>query len=177
MSGDTVTPGQLAIYAALSPFIQGVTGLPNDCVIQGIQNRASLPLAAPGFVMMQAITRDRLRTNIVVPQTANPPALLSYEQGLEMRVQLDCYGPSSGDWADMLTTLLRSDYGVQQLKPNVTPLYADSARLIPLDDTEMQYEERWSIDGHFQYNPVTTVPQDYADVINITLINVQEAFK
>ena len=173
--GDVVTPGFQSVYAALVPFIIGVTGLAAANVVQGLPNRAAMPL--PGFVTIQGITRKRLATNVQTwDQVSNPPMSLAIEQDIELGIQIDCYGPISADWADMLTTLLRDEYGVNALAPNVTPLYADDARMIPLVDGEEQYEERWSIDAHFQYNPVTTVPQQYANVLDITLINVQEAY-
>ena len=172
---DTVTPGFQSVYTALVPFVMGVTGLTADSVVQGLPNRASMP--EPGFVTIQGITRKRLSTTLQIwNETDSLPSTIQFEQDVELGIQIDCYGPSSGDWADTLTTLLRSEYGVNALAPNVAPLYADDARLIPLVDGEEQWEERWSIDARFQYNPVTTVPQQYANVVDLTIINVQEAY-
>lgn len=167
---DVVTPTLQGFYAALLPFIVGVTGLPATSVVQGIQNRASMP--PPGFILVQTITRHRLRTNVHTYSTHSTVLTQAIEEGVELGVQIDCYGPQSEDWATMLSTLLRDNVGCTALAPTTQPLYADDARMVPLVDGEEQYEERWSVDAHFQYDPVTTAAQQYADALAITLINV-----
>ena len=175
MSGDTVSPSLQAVYTALMAFVVSVTGLPNTSVVQGLPNRAAMPL--PGFVVIQALHTRRLRTNIDSwDEISTDPTTQTVEQGLELTVQIDCYGPSSGDWANMLSTLLRDEYGCNALAPSCQPLYADEARMLPLVAGEEQYEERWSLDCRLQMNPVTTIPQQYADVLGIELINVPEKF-
>jgi hypothetical protein len=170
MTAATVTPTLQTVYSALMPFIVGLTGLPPASVIQGIQNRAAMPL--PGFILVQALDRHRLRTNIDSMVEANPPISQTMEEGVELRVQIDCYGPSSCDWANMLSATLRDEYGVDALSPTLVPLYADDARMIPLVDAELQYEERWMVEANFQINPVTTIPQQYTDALDLTLVDV-----
>lgn len=239
----TITPTLQAVYAALVPFIVATTGVAQSNVIQGIQNLAAMPL--PGFIVVQALDRHRLRTNIdtwddteqfvgtgsvtlnnltltvsgvtfgtlavgqpvimpgVTPgttiaalgtgtggagtytlsavATANesgvalsvPPGTQTLEEGVEVRVQIDCYGPSACDWANILSATLRDPYGCTALAPTLTPLYADDARMMPLIDAEQQYEERWSLDACFQVNFVTTVQQQYTDDLELTVENVQ----
>lgn len=175
MSGDTVSPGQQDVYAALVAFIISVTGLPASNVVQGLSNRVANPL--PGFVLFQALHTRRLRTNIDSWANVTPaPTTQTIEQGLELSVQIDCYGPSSGDWANMLSTLLRDEYGCKALAPSCQPLYADDARMMPTVFGEDQFEERWSLDCRLQMNPVTTIPQQYAAVLDLTMINVPEKF-
>jgi hypothetical protein len=48
--------------------------------------------------------------------------------------------------------------------------------LAPLEDDELQYEQRWTIEAFLQYNPVVTVPMQFADTASVTLINVDEAY-
>lgn len=174
MSGLIVTPTlngvTASVYAALVPFIVAVTGLPATSVIQGLQNRAAMPL--PGFIAVQALTRHRLRTNLHDYSVAGA-GNVNIQEGVELAVQIDCYGPSGEDWATMLSSTLRDEYGCNALAPSgVQPLYADDARMIPLVAGEEQYEERWSLDAHFQYNPTTTALQQYAAVLALGLIDV-----
>jgi len=172
---DTVTPGLQDVYAAIATFIVGVTGLAADQVVQGLPNRAPMPL--PGFVMFQATEFRRLRTNQHGWDEIDPqPATMAIDQAIELTVQIDCYGPSSADWATMLSTLLRDEYGCTALAPSCQPLFADEARMIPLVDGEEQYEERWSLDARFQVNPVTTIPQQYADTLDLNFVSVEERF-
>jgi hypothetical protein len=176
MTGYSVTPTlQGNVYPALLALITSVTGLPASNVVQGRPNRASMPM--PGFVSVQALFDRRLRTNVDTWDETDPsPTTQTLEQGLELTVQIDCFGPQSHDWANMLSTILRDEVGCNALAPSCQPLYADEARMIALVDGEEQYEERWALDAKLQMNPITTVPQQYADVLELTLINVPEKF-
>lgn len=171
-----VAPLQVAIYTAIKAFIVSVLGT-SVPVSQGLGNRVSIPQAAPGFVYMTIIDQQRLRTNIDTWDETNPaPTGLTAEQGMKVTCQIDCYGANAADWAAMLTTLWRDDYGCLAMAPNCAPLYADEARLIPLIDSESQYTARYSITAYLQYNPVTTFPMQFADVLNVNLIDVDEAY-
>lgn len=172
-----VAPTQQQVYAVLQPFIIKVTGLDPSLVIQGLPNRTAMPAADPGFVVMQAVFTRRLRTNVDTWDQTNPePASTSQEQGTGIDVQLDCYGASSGDWAVMLSTLLRDEIGCLALAPYCQPLYVDDARLAPLTDSEDQYEQRWTLTARLQYNPVTTTAQDFMSTAEVTSVNVDEAY-
>ena len=65
----TITPNVQAFYGALNLFIQNVTGLAASQVVQGLPNRAAMPL--PGFISFQAITRRRLRWNLHTSDTTD----------------------------------------------------------------------------------------------------------
>lgn len=173
----TTAPSQDLVYQALETFLTGVlpAGVP---VIRGLPNRAAMPQPVPGFVTMQALFRSRLRWNIDTWDTTNSaPTAATIEQGTEIHMQIDCYGASSADWANTISTLLRDPYGVAALTPNVVPLYADDGRMIPLTDSEQQYEERWSLDARLQFNPVTTIAQTFTNQpATIAIINVPEAY-
>lgn len=171
----SVTPTITVAYTAIVAFIMSVTGIADTQIIRGLQNRAAMP--TPGFVTVQFLNQHRLRTNINRTGSAFPPTTATLEEAVELAFQIDCYGPQSHGWATMLSTLLRDEYGVNALSPSgVTPLYADDAQLMPFVDGEEQYEARWRLDARFQMNPVTTIPQQYADALELTLVDVQERF-
>lgn len=176
MTAYSVTPTlQANVYPALVALIINVTGLPASNVVQGLANRTSMPL--PGFVEVQGLFDSRLRTNIDTYDQTNPaPTTKTLEQGLKLTVQIDCFGPQSHDWANMLSTILRDEEGCIALAPSCQPLYADEARMIPLVAGEEQWEERWMVEANLQMNPVVTAPQQYADALELTLINVPEKF-
>ena len=172
-----VSPPQLDVYIAVQAFVMTVTGLGMPLVIQGLPNRAAMPPAAPGFVSMQLTRAKRLRTNEDTwDYSAVAPTEIAVEQGTELRLQLDLYGAASGDWAVMLQTLLRDEAGCVALAPSCQPLYSSDATLAPLEDDEQQYEQRWTIEAILQYNPVTSVPMQFADTAEVTVINVDEAY-
>lgn len=170
----TVSPLQSDLYAAVAAFLTSI--LPaNTPVIQGLGNRASMPL--PGFVSMTIVLMDRLRTNFDTWNTSSPaPIETSINQGVSVTMQIDAYGPNAMDWAAMITSAWRDDYGCQLLGANCAPLYADEARLVPLIDSEAQYEQRYSINAMLQYNPVTAVPMQFANTLKVGLIDVDEAY-
>lgn len=174
---STVSPVLQDVFVLLQPFIADVTGLNPSLVIQGLPNRTAMPAASPGFVVMTPIRQQRLRTNVDTWDEVNPaPTTISHEQGTELRIQLDCYGASSGDWAAMLSTLLRDDVGCAALAPACQPLYSEDARLAPLVDDEAQYEQRWIVEAVLQYNPATVTPLQFANAATVGLINVDEAY-
>jgi hypothetical protein len=172
-----VAPTQSDVYAALGAFLSGV--LPAGVqVIRGLPNRAAMPPTSPGFVTMQALFEERL--NMPVHSwnydASTPPATLDVEQGVDLPVQIDCYGPTSGDWAATISTCFEDEYGFAALAPNCDPLYCNQAQMAPLTDEELEYEERWSLEAHLQYNPVATVQQQFADTLDFTSIDVNVEF-
>jgi hypothetical protein len=183
MSGYIVTPVQRDVYVLLKAFLVTVTGLDPSLVIQGLPNRSAMPPASPGFVSMQLSRLKQLRTpEETWDYTDVAPTEIAVEQGTELRCQLDLYGAASGDWGAMLQTLLRDETGCIALagadptNPVCQPLYASDAQLVTLDDSESQYEDRWTIEAILQYNPVTSVPMQFADTLELTVINVDEAY-
>lgn len=170
----TVTPTEQAVYGALASFIRDVTGLPAGSVVQGLANRVAMPL--PGFITMQSVNFRRLRTNVRTYAAGADPATVGIEEAREVTVQIDCYGPSSEEWATMLSTLLRDDVGYDALGPTCEPLFADDARQIELTAGEEQYEMRWTLEAHLQVNSEVTAPQQYADTLDLKLIDVDVEF-
>lgn len=171
-----VVPQQSAVFTKLGDFIVAALGCP---VVRGLDNKVPMPPASPGFVVMTAVYQERLRTNVDTytdPFPVIAPETEQFEKGTRLDVQLDFYGASSGDWADIISTLLRDEYGCTALGPDVAPLYADDPRLMPLVDEEEQYEQRWLLVATLQYNPVVTTPAQFAGAAAVTVINVEEAY-
>lgn len=172
----TVTPTLDDLYAALGAFI-GTIVPAGVIVIQTPENRAAMPAASPGFVGMTAMLQDRIMTNLDLwnPNDVNPSAI-SIQQSVRITMQLDCYGAASGDWATILSTVLRDEYGCTALAPFLSPLYTEAPRFAPLVDGEQQYERRWIVPAIMQYNPVTSTPMQFADEAQITLIEIDERY-
>jgi hypothetical protein len=173
----TVEPLSQTVYAALVSFIQSVLGV-DYVVVQGLGNRASMPPPVPGFVAITETLRQRLRTNEHSGWFGvADPTTIAIEEGVKLTIQVDVYGPTSDDQAQMLSTLFRDEYGCEQLAPTCQPLDADDPVMIPLIDSEDQYEQRWTLTALLQYNPVTTITQQYANVLGpADLINVDERY-
>lgn len=174
---NVVTPVMDDLYTAVRAFIISVTGLAPTLVLKGLPNRTSMPAAQPGFIVMQAVLQTRLNTNIDDWDKTDPAATAgTAEMHVQVKMQLDCYGTSSNAWATMLQTLLRDDVGCQALAPNCQPLYTGEPFLSPLEDSEDQYEERWTLEAELQYNPSTSTAPQFADTLAATVVNVEETY-
>lgn len=170
MDVTAVTSGALAVgQVVLGP------GIPPNTTIQSFGTGSG---GIGTYVLSAVASADETAVEVVVG-----PGLMTLEEGVELTLQIDCYsfpvqgaGQSAEDWATMLSTTLRDEYGCTQLAPTLQPLYADEARMIPLVAGEDQYEERWSLDARFQYNPRTVIPEQYAEVLALELVNIEEAY-
>jgi hypothetical protein len=107
----------------------------------------------------------------------------SLEQGVEVTIQLDFHSASgaSANMAQTVATTLRDEYGVQQFAeqdPNydVVPLYADDPRFMPFVNENAQSEWRWVLDVCLQANQIASVPQQYADSVEVELVSVDATY-
>jgi hypothetical protein len=175
---DTISPTLAAVYTALGNFIVAATGLPNAAVVRGVDNLVPMPPTDPGFIVMTGLFQIPLATNQDSWDQAPDadPTTISIERDTQFNVQVDCYGATADQWAPMLSTLLRDDYGCTALAPNCQPLYCSDARMMPFEDAEDQYEQRWTFDAVLQYNPVVTPVQTFATSLKSGVIDVNEAY-
>lgn len=170
----TVSITQADIYAKVRALVLDVVPVGTE-VVQGLGNGVPPPVGP--YVAMTMVLRNPHRTPQESWDRINPdPQAIAIEQGTLIRVQLDCYGPDSGDWSEMLATVLRTEYACRLLDP-VSPLYADNPVQAALVNGEEQYEQRWIVGANLQYNPVIMTPMQFANVAEVTLINVDEAYK
>jgi hypothetical protein len=99
------------------------------------------------------------------------------EQSTEVVYQIDIHGPASGDNVQTIATIFRDAYGVSLFAgTGITPLYCEDPRQLAFSTAAVQFEERWSIDVHMQADPIISVPTQYSDAANVTVISVTEAF-
>lgn len=171
----SITPVPTDVQNAVQAFIKGL--LPtNTPIVFGIQNRVAMPQT--GFVLITPLYQMRLSTNMDTYDDMFPDAgaTFSAEQDTRIDMQLDFYGPNAGAWAAMISTLWRDEYGVNALSPNCAPLYIDDARMMPLTTAEEQYLQRFTSTGVLQYNPVTTLPQQFAGAAVADLIDAEHAY-
>lgn len=140
------------------------------------------PEVAPGTVVT-AISSDGVTATVTPSQTASGPFFAGYKLALsptQLDVQLDVHGPASGDNAQVLATLLRDEYATTLFSASgldLQTLYAaDPRRQAPFVNAENQWEERWVVTASLQANWMVQVPQDFADRVNVELINVDVVY-
>lgn len=173
------------IFTAVRAFILGVISCE---VVQGLDNGVPMPIGS--FIAITPLYAARLSTNIdsyVDPFNSSTfdstystqisgIGSSKVENHIQYTIQIDCYGATSSDWANVITTLWRDDYGVQAMAPNITPLHADDEKMMPIVDGEANFEERWMITAHLQYNPVVKVPIQFFDKAAASQINVNVTY-
>lgn len=174
-------PTLAALAAKIGAFLTAVVPSGTE-VIQGPVNKVPQPVGS--HVMFTFLFDRRLRTNVTTYTRPIDPAPAAgtrdIEQGTEIHVQLDFYAASEADMqpignaAVAVSTLWRDEYGCDALAPDASPLYIDQAQGAPLALGEEQYVGRWISTGVLQYNPVTSVPQEFADEADIALVLANE---
>lgn len=160
------------VYTRVTALVAFVVGDDVE-IVQGLGNR--VPMPARQFVCMTATLITPHRTPVQSWEGLAPDAI-SIEQGITLRMQLDCYGPISADWAAIFSAILRTEQALDVLGPSVASLFAEPPMQAALVNGEEQYEERWIVGAILQYNPVISVPQEFADALEIDLINVDERY-
>ena len=136
-------------------------------VIRGQIDRTPMPktMDSPnGFVVINPINLIRLSINtqefVNTDQPNNIGNVALNRQAQRVALQIDVYGQQAYEWATILTTVFRSDYGCSRMSLG-QPLHADDPLQSPLIDSEMQWEDKWAITAYFQYNPKVSTPMDY----------------
>lgn len=145
------------VIDALRAFILPITAPAQ--VVRGQVNRVSLP-ANPCVVLTEI-----LQTDLSVPATDYQPTddTATIEGPTKIDIQIDFYGQQAGEFCKAVKTAFRSQWGFDQFPAGIKPLYTSDGMQSPLITGEQQYESRWTLTASLQYNPVITVPQQFAD--------------
>ena len=156
-----------ALVALLATFLP--TGTP---VVQGLDNEVAMP--PTGFVLLTSGSMSRLGTNVHTYNSANQTK--SVVASTRYEVGIDLVGPLSQSWAMQLQILFRDEYATSQMPANIQPLYTDDPMQIPLVAGEAQYEQRWRVRAHLEYDPTITTAQQSATAISIGLVPIDKTF-
>lgn len=173
----TPSPTQDTVITALRTFLLAVLPVGTDVILAQV-NRVPEP-TDPNFVLMTPIRQIRLSTNVRSDEIPPISSTSSITQSVEHVIQMDVHGPASGDNAVVIATLLRDQYGVDQfaaVDENVIPLYSEDPRQLPFINAESQYEDRWVIEAYIQANQTITITQQFADVVDVTLLEVDATY-
>ncbi len=159
------------VITALRSFLIGLelTGVDPADIFEGQANRVPEP-KADNFIVFTPTYRRRLATNVETWTIDAEPAELRHEKSTEVTVQLDIHGSASADNAAVIATLWRSDYACRALDPVAQPLYATDGHQAPFVNAAKQYEFRWVMSLVMQANVTLSTPMEFADTIDVTLI-------
>jgi hypothetical protein len=144
----------------LEPFVNGAE------IIRAQVNRVSMP-HLPCVVLTELFHID-LRVPSQDYDEVNDEALLSASNRLD--IQVDFYGDSAGDYCRSVETAFRTMWGFDTFPAGIKPLYTSDGIQSPLISGEQQYTPRWTLTVSMQYNPIVSVPQQFADELAATTI-------
>jgi hypothetical protein len=156
-------------FAALRTFLLAVLPAGVECV-RGQANR--VPMPAGQFVVITPTRRQQMAQNAhAYDPTAQTETI---ERSTRFDVQIDVYGDASPENAQVITTLLRDEYGATALRPSgVSPLYCSDPMQMPLIAGEQQYIDRWTMTAALHSNVGVTVPMGFANTLITTLTEIQ----
>jgi hypothetical protein len=177
-SYDSAQDVQVLTFAALT-----TTPVVGDTVVNGgATARGVVTAVAATTVTVNTLAQQYFAIGDVVSNTTHAGVVgtmtgLSYGsatsmQPIKMTIQLDVHGPLAGDNAQIISTLLRDTYGVDQFATSgfdVTPLYTSDPKQLPFINGEEQIETRYVVDAVLQCNPVVTLPQQYGQTAVIAV--------
>lgn len=154
------------VISKLGEFLQPFVG--SSTIIRGQVNRVSMPVGA--FVQLMEILTVPLGT----PETCNDleNSQVKVSTSLQIDVQVDFYGPSSGDQCNSVVTIYRSEYAPAQFPSNIQPLYCSNGHQAPLVTGEEQYESKWTLTVTLEYNPVIRLPLQSANTLKMNIVEV-----
>ena len=157
MYSSSITVDQVidALADFLAPFV------PAAQIVRAQVNRVPMP-SNPGIVLTELNQVD-----LSVPDTEYQPddSTATIKGPTRIDVQIDFYGEQASEFCKTVKTAFRSHWGFSHFPANIKPLYTSDGIQAPLVTGEQQWEGRWTLTASLQYNPIVTVPQDFADVL------------
>lgn len=149
-----------ALADFLQPFVSGAD------IIRAQVNRVPMP-SLPCVVLTELFHVD-LRVPSQDYDVLNAEVDLSASNRID--IQVDFYGDSAGDYCRSVETAFRTMWGFDMFPAGIKPLYTSDGIQSPLISGEQQYVSRWTLTVSMQYNPIVSVPQQFADELTATTI-------
>lgn len=142
---------------------------PDVEVIRGYGN--NMPLPPDGFILMNIIHETNLSTS--VSDYDGDENTATVEKTVEVMMQIDFYGETSGNMARIFSNLWR-DYHAAERLLFCQPLYCDAPKFLPMNNEFSEFEERWMATVYLNYNPAVKHSQDFVSgVADISVVCVQ----
>lgn len=170
------------LRTALRGFLLSVVGDSYE-VVKGQDNRVAMP--GGKFITMTGLNNVELNKPYSTWEDSRQPTggLQNTNQAKKWICQLDVYGTEASSVASTIATLARSSYAVRQFAAltqekgfSITPLYADQPHQTTMINGEKQYEERWTLDLHLQFNAVISTPMEFAAELYVKPASVDAIF-
>lgn len=172
---STISITQDDLMTALRGFLLTIV---SGEVVQSQDNRVPMPQG--DFCTMTPMFLGALSTDrSAYTDPGNNPGVESHSRSTQWTCQLDFYGPSAGDNASIVSTLVRTDTACDYFAASgidLQPLYARDPKQTTLINAENQFENRWTMEFVGQFNPVVQSAQDFAASLHVGLAEVDVTF-
>lgn len=146
-----------ALADFLQPFCDGAE------IVRAQVNRVPMP-GTPCVVLTELLQKDIETPILSYLPDDNQADVLGPAQ---IDVQVDFYGPNAGDQCKAVKGVFRSIYSASAFPDGIKPLFCSDGIQSPLITGEQQWESRWMLTASLQYNPVVSVPQQFADELAV----------
>lgn len=159
MFTSSITIDQIidALAAYLTPLCYGAE------IIRAQVNR--VPMSPDPCVVLTELLQVDLETPVITYGEDGELQIMNIKGPKRVDVQIDFYGPDSGNMCTTVKTVYRTEYTTSQFGDGIKPLYCDDGRQTPLVTGEKQWESRWTLTASLQYNPVVEIPQEAAEAL------------
>ncbi len=137
--------------------------------------RAPVNLAAMPKADFVAITPKSFQS-LSTPINKNAAFNQYITRPAQLVIQLDFYGATAMDNANIVNTSLRDNFAADYFTTteiDLQTLYCDDAIQLPVISGEAQYIERWSMTCNLQMNPIITTILQTANSLNINVIDAE----
>lgn len=153
------------VIDALADFLQPFVGTAE--IVRAQANRTPMP-TTPCVVLTELLQVD-LETPYITTDGLNNQITSKGRQRID--VQIDFYGPAAGNQCAAVKSVFRTPYCAAQFPDNIQPLYCGDCIQSPLITGEEQWQSRFTLTASLQYNPVVTLPQQFADTATVVTYN------
>lgn len=146
---------------ALADFLQPFAAASE--IVRARVNRTPMP-AGDCIVLTELLSVD-LSVPYAEPLAAPVLDHVTATGRQRLDVQVDFYGAAAGDQCRAVMNAFRTGWGFDSFPASVKPLYTSDGVQSPLVSGEQQWASRWTLTVSLQYNPVVSLPQQFADAL------------
>lgn len=170
--------GSVMTVTAFSPTSKGLIEIGSPVFGVGVTDGSKVTARISGTG--QTGTYSVLPAQTITSETLSA-GRWSAKQPSQWTVQLDFHGAdtTAADMAQTVSTLFRDGYATTYFarqSASISPILADDPRQMPFLNDQQQYEWRWIVGAIIQVDQKVLVPQQYADVVNVGLVEIDERF-
>ena len=163
------SPTQSQLFTLIRAFLLRILPDTGWEVVLGQANRVPQP-PTDGLVSVIFRGLNRLATTVDTWSEAPDPVVLTHQQDVAAKIQLQVFGEDAVDAVNTITTLLRSSYACQFFAGSgIAPLFCDDGQQVPFITGETQYQDRYIVEAQFEMSVTMATTQQFADTWALTV--------